>query len=115
MNGASKQHLADYISTHFPEQVREKVPEADEGSQYCLDLLLYDHALSEDEQEKHAVYETAKEGTSLLNGGWVVEDHSRPSSKKEEPEHSSDILDSLTTDDVRQLIETEDEMSQAKG
>ena len=117
INSVGKQYLADHIASQFPERVRERAPEADEGSQYCLDLSLYDPVLTEEEHQKHDLYESAhNESTALLNGGWIVEKQDRTTSKADDKGcPPSDVLDNLTLDDIRHLVETEDELSQAKG
>lgn len=113
MNGTSKQHLAEYIAAHFSDQVRQNVPESEEGSQYCIDLSAYDIEVNELEQKKHDRYENDGGNVTVsTEGGWVVKDQTVPSVDGLD---SSTILDDLTADDIRHLMETEDEISQAKG
>jgi hypothetical protein len=67
--------------------------------------------LTEEEQKKHEFYEGGSGTVESINGGaWTVE---------KRPEGANDslvnILERLNADDLRLLMETEDEMSEAKG
>ena len=112
MNSASKKQLSDYISIHFPERKREKKPQSEDGSQYCIDFSFYNQELNEAEKKKQEFYENLFDYTVPSNGGaWVVKNQPGASPVDGIP----NILDILTQDDARQLIETEDEISQAQG
>ena len=111
MSSASKKSLSDYISEHFPDRVMmQRNSDSEEGSQYCLDLDSKTLQLTEDERKKHELYETGPGAVHSNGGVWIVE-------KKAEctDDPPADVLDDLNQDDIRQLVETEDEMSQARG
>lgn len=113
VNSLSKEHLANYIATYFKERVCDKSLEGDEGSQYCLDTSSYNFELSDSEKKKHEFYENVHHVIAVPNGNtWVVENQC-PDSQEEE--RATNILDDLTSDDMRRLIETEDELSQNRG
>ena len=113
LSSASKKQLSDYIGIHFPERVREKELQSEEGTQYCIDLEFYNQDLSEKEKKKQEFYENLYDYTVPSNGGsWVVKNNqSGAPSINDVP----NILDNLTPEDARHLIETEDEISQSKG
>ena len=113
LSSASKKQLSDYIGIHFPERVREKELQSEEGTQYCIDLEFYIQDLSEKEKKKQEFYENLYDYTVPSNGGsWVVKNNpSGAPAINDVP----NILDNLTPDDARHLIETEDEISQSKG
>lgn len=112
MNSASKKQLSEYISTHFPDRKREKSTLSEDGSQYCIDFCFYNQELNEAEKKKQDLYENLYDYTVPSNGGaWVVKNQPGSSPVDDIP----NILDILTPDDARQLIETEDEISQARG
>ena len=112
LNTAAKKQLAEYVDLQFHDNVHDNRPaESDEGSQYCLDLNFYTMELTEEEQMKHEFYEGGSGTVESINGGaWTVE---------KRPEGANDslvnILERLNADDLRLLMETEDELSEAKG
>lgn len=113
VNSLSKEHLANYIATYFKERVWEKSSESEEGSQYCMDTSSYSFDLSEEEKKKHEFYENVHHVIAVPNGNmWVVENQCPES---QEDNRETNILDDLTNDDIKRLIETEDELSQSRG
>jgi len=109
MSAPSKKHLSEYISTRFADYAYNKPADSDEGSQYCLNLEFYSEDLTDDEKKKQLDYESC--GKVDTNGGaWLVQDQETSNN-----EALTYILDNLTGDDLRRLIEAEDELSQAKG
>jgi len=114
MNTANNQELSDYIGQNYPENVFSKKPDGEEGSQYCLTLEFYQFELSETEITKQRLYEPDHATAETNDGSWKVEEnHSSDPPVKHASQMS--ILDDLTESDIRQLIVTEDEFSQAKG
>ena len=113
VNSLSKQHLSDYISTHFKERICEKSSDSDEGSQYCVNPSTYTCELNEEESNKHEFYETAvQRAVAVPNGNsWTVQNQCTDIENVKE----SKIIDNLTRDDIQRLIETEDELSQSLG
>lgn len=88
--------------------------DAEEGSQYCLNLEFYQHELSEKDIEKQKLYEQDNPTAQVNEGNWTVEENhsSDCPTKNTDP---TDILNDLTESDIRHLIVTEDEISQANG
>ena len=114
MNSVNKQQLSDYICQHYPNNVFSKRLDAEEGSQYCLNLEFYQHELSEKDIEKQKLYEQDNPTAQVNEGNWTVEENhsSDCPTKNTDP---TDILNDLTESDIRHLIVTEDEISQANG
>ena len=113
VNSTTKESLASYISANFKEQVYENTSTDEEGSEYCNDPSRYSFNLSEEEKKKQEFYENVQYLIRLPNGNsWTVENQS---SEGQDNPNNKLILDNLTGDDVRRLIETEDELSQSRG
>ncbi|EFX87889.1 hypothetical protein DAPPUDRAFT_311295 [Daphnia pulex] len=118
VNSLSKQHLAEYISTHFKERMCEASAGSDEGSQYCVNPSTYNYELSEEEKKKNEFYETAVQRVVAVPNGnsWTVQNQSAEIEKRvDDVVEESTILDNLTRGDIQHLIETEDELSQSHG
>jgi hypothetical protein len=117
VNSLSKEHLADYISTHFKERICEKSAGSDEGSQYCVNPSTYTFDLNEGEKKKHEFYETcAHRAVAVPNGNsWTVQPQVSEIEKRIDVIEGTHILENLTRDDIQHLIETEDELSQSHG
>lgn len=118
VNSLSKQHLAEYISTHFKERMCEASAESDEGSQYCVNPSTYNYELSEEEIKKNEFYETAVQRVVAVPNGnsWTVQNQSTEiENRVDDVVEESTILDNLTRGDIQHLIETEDELSQSHG
>lgn len=114
INSLSKEHLAKHIETYFKERVCEKSADSDEGSQYCNDTSRYSFDLTETEKKKQEFYENVPQVITVPNGNtWMVEE--KCVSSQEDARTKTNILDDLTSDDIRRLIETEDELSQSHG
>jgi len=114
MNSVNNQQLSDYIGQQYPNNVYPKRPDAEEGSQYCLNLEFYQYELSEKEMKKQKLYEPDHTTAEPNEGNWKVEENHSSDTPVQNIDRIS-ILDDLTEGDIRQLIVTEDEISQAKG
>lgn len=105
MSSPAKLQLAEHIEECFSGDVREKLPDRDQGSQYCLDSSLYSlYSLAHENIGRHEFFESRtarKPGDGETNG--TVKNT------------STNILDDLTKEDVFHLCETEDEASQSQG
>lgn len=113
VSSATKEALSNYIASNFKQHTCETVFGAEEGSQYCNDPSRYSFDLSDEEKKKHELHENAGYLLTLPNGNsWVVE--KQIPEGQHNPERTS-ILDNLTSDDIRHLIETEEELSQNRG
>lgn len=113
LNSASKQQLSEYVAAHFARHVQTHSPGTDDGSQYCINLSLYDVELKEEDQKKQELFQNQIVTGGISSGNWMVEE--KPSNTVNKIEPSSNIFNELTSNDLQILVETEDEISQAKG
>lgn len=113
LNTASKQHLSEYVATHFARHMQTHSPGTDDGSQYCVNLSLYDVELKEEDKKKQELFQNQIVTGEVSSGNWTVEEQYVNTVNKIEP--SSNIFNELTLNDLQILVETEDEISQAKG
>lgn len=100
LSNPAKLQLAKHIEENYPDQVREKPVDKEEGSQYCLNTSLYSFMNVPDNRQEifvnQVVHWTERNQPTLL-----------PAAAK--------ILDELSEEDILHLCETEDEASQSQG
>jgi len=113
LNTASKQQLSEYVAAHFARHMQTHSPGTDDGSQYCVNLSLYDVELKEEDIKKQELFQNQIVTGEISSGNWTVEEQHTNTVNKIEP--SSNIFNELTLNDLQILVETEDEISQAKG